>query len=75
MAFLPDIISIIKKIEARIDAIERSNQVKKITIPVGGKFVVNKETSDPTPTNGQIYYNNTTGKFRKCSSGVWSDIP
>ena len=74
MALIPDFLSILKSLERRVEILERTNQLIKITIPTGGKLVVNKETSDPPVNNGQIYYNTTSNKFRKCAGGVWSDV-
>jgi hypothetical protein len=31
-------------------------------------------TSDPTVSNGSVYYNTATNKFRKCENGAWADM-
>lgn len=33
-----------------------------------------KASSDPTTAGGRLYYNTSTGKFRKCDGGGWSDV-
>lgn len=74
MALQEDIIQLIKKLEQRIEALERANQTKNIKIPSGGKFVVNTEISDPPVENGKVYYNSTSNKLRKCTNCAWSDV-
>lgn len=74
MALPKDIFEIIKKLEQRIQALERASQIKNITIPSGGKFVLDAEASDPPVQNGRMYYNTTSGKIRKCEGGVWKNL-
>lgn len=74
MALPIDIFTIIKSLTDRVDRLEKSNQVKNLTIPTGGKFVVDTETGDPAVQNGRIYYNSSTNKLRKCVNGAWSDV-
>lgn len=74
MALEKNLLEYIKKLEERIQALERASQIKNVKIPSGGKIVVNAESSDPPVENGKIYYNTTTNKLRKCVNGVWSDV-
>lgn len=39
-----------------------------------GYMDIPKSSSDPTAVGGRMYYNTTTGKFRKCNGFVWSDV-
>ncbi len=51
----------------------------RVTVGTGGGssqiFVLNPSTSgsDPTGTNGAMYYNSTFGKFRCYQAGAWTD--
>ncbi len=74
MALPTDILQKINDLEKRIEALERSSQIKDVKIPTGGKLVANSESSDPPVENGKVYYNTTSGKLRKCTGGVWSDV-
>ena len=60
---MEELITIIENLEKRIETLERLVSLKEITIPTGGKLVVNTETADPTGENGQIIYNSTSNKF------------
>lgn len=45
------------------------------TPTIQNSIVINPQTGDiVSPVNGQIWYNNTTGKFRKHENGVTSDL-
>jgi hypothetical protein len=74
MAITTDILQFIKDLFTRIDRLEKSNQVKNLTIPAGGKLVVDTESADPPVEDGRIYYNSSTTKLRKCTNGAWSDV-
>ncbi len=74
MALPKDILQKINDLEKRIEALERSSQIKDVKIPTGGKLVANSESSDPPVENGKIYYNSTTNTLRKCTNNVWSDL-
>lgn len=39
----------------------------------GGVVAVHSAASDPSGTNGQIFYNSTTNKFRCYENGAWAD--
>ena len=75
MSQLPkDIIAYIKQLEARVQALERTSQIKNITIPSGGKFVLDVLAADPPVQNGRMYYNSTSNKIRKCEGGTWKNL-
>lgn len=74
MALEKSLLDHIKKLEERVQALERASQIKNVKIPTGGKFVLNVESSDPPVENGKMYYNSTTNKIRKCANGAWSDV-
>lgn len=71
---MEEFVAILENLEKRIEALERLVSLREITIPQGGKLVVNTETSDPTGENGQIIYNSTTNKFRVYENGAWRDM-
>lgn len=71
---MEDLVEIIEALEKRIELLERLVSLREITIPAGGKIVVNNETSDPTGENGQIIYNTTSNKFRVYENGAWRDM-
>lgn len=74
MALEKNLLEYIKKLEERIQALERASQIKNVKIPAGGKIVVNAEASDPPVENGKIYYNTTTNKYKVCENGIWKII-
>ncbi len=74
MALPTNILDLLSDLQKRVEALERASQIKDVKIPTGGKLVANTETADPPVENGKIYYNSATGKLRKCTGGVWSDV-
>jgi len=74
MALEKNLLEYIKKLEERIQALERASQIKNVKIPAGGKIVVNSVASDPPVENGKIYYNTTTNKYKVCENGAWKTI-
>lgn len=74
MALEKSLLEYIKKLEERIQALERASQIKNVKIPAGGKIVVNAVASDPPVENGKIYYNTTTNKYKVCENGTWKTI-
>ncbi len=75
MSQLPkDIITYIKDLEQRIKSLEGASQIKSITIPSGGKFVLDVLAADPPVQNGRMYYNSTSNKIRKCEGGTWKNL-
>lgn len=74
MALEKSLLEYIKKLEERIQALERASQIKNVKIPTGGKIVVNSVASDPPVENGKIYYNTTSNKYKVCENGTWKTI-
>lgn len=44
------------------------------SIELGGPLKVYQSASDPTGSNGMIYYNTTTHKFKGYANGAWVDL-
>lgn len=74
MALEKNLLATIKRLEARIQALERASQIKNVKIPSGGKLVVNIETSDPSAETGKIYYNSSTNELKVYKNGSWRTI-
>ena len=71
---MDELVEIIEKLEARIALLERLVELKNITVPTDGKFVVDSQTADPPIENGRIYYNTTSNKLRGCEGGAYADL-
>lgn len=60
-----DILKTIADLEKRLRTIEQNMAITNLTLPATGKIVVPVMAADPaSPTNGQIWYNSTTGVFK-----------
>lgn len=71
---MDDLITILKDLKTRVEALERRASLSKVTIPSDGFLVVDSQSSDPTGTNGRIYYNTTSNKFKVYEGGAWKTI-
>lgn len=72
-----DFIKIIKRLEDKVKTLEQNQELRNISIPTDGKLVVPSYASDPAggdSTNGQIYYNSATNKFRGYENGSWANL-
>lgn len=72
-----DIIKFIKEIDRRVEKLENSQTLRKITFPADGKIVIPVYAADPSganSTDGQIYYNSTTKAFRKYTNSTWKNF-
>lgn len=68
------LIDIIRDISKRIESLEKRQNINEVTIPTGGKLVVDSLAADPTATTGRIYYNTVSNKFKVCENGAWKTI-
>lgn len=65
------IVKIIKRILNEIELLKTQNKISNLTLPADGVLVVPTFTTDPTtPSNGQIWYNTTSGTFKCYENGT-----
>ena len=58
-------------LKKKIENLQKILILRQIVLPSDGKIVVPVVTSDPaSPTNGQIWYNSTSGTFKCYQNGV-----
>lgn len=72
-----DFLKIIRDLEKRVKILEQNVTLRNLTFPEDGKIVVPIYSADPSAgesSNGQIYYNDTTNKFRGYENGSWANI-
>lgn len=69
-----NLIDILKDLERRLRAVEKSNTINDLTMPPDSKFVVPTSASDLATVSGKIYYNTTTNKLKICENGTWKTI-
>jgi len=68
-----DFFKLVREMQRRIDVLEKGQIIQSLALT--GTFSVPTASSDPaTATNGQIYYNTTTHKFRGYANGAWVDL-
>lgn len=71
------LVKIINDLDERVHELERFFSLEVIILPPTGRFVVSKKSSDPSipaSTDGEIYYNTTTNKFRGRENGAWVNL-
>ena len=65
-----DILDIIRKMQQDIEALQKT-PIINLTIPPDGFIVVPIIAGDPaSPTNGMIWYNSVSGKYKGREGGV-----
>lgn len=70
-----DIIKVIANQEKRLKALETGNLITTLKLGDDGILRVPRKDADPsTATNGEIYYNTTTNKFRGYENGAWVNL-
>lgn len=70
-----DILKVIADYERRLKALETSNLINTLKLGDDGIFRVPRKSADPsTATNGEVYYNTTTEKFRGYENGAWVNL-
>jgi len=70
-----DIVKVIANQEKRLKALETGNLITTLKLGDDGLFRVPRKDADPaTATNGEIYYNTTTNKFRGYENGAWVNL-
>lgn len=74
MALEKNLLEYIKKLEERVQTLERASQIKNVKIPAGGKLVINIQSSDPSAEIGKIYYNSATNELKVYKNGSWRNI-
>ena len=77
MTNITDFVKWVKELEKKVKLLEASIAITNLTIPNTGKLVVPKYTADPAggdSTQGQIYYNTVSGKFRGYDGASWVDL-
>jgi len=68
---MEELMQLIKDLTTRLEALERLLENREIILPPDGKLVVDNRATDPTGTNGRIYYNTTSNKFKGYEGGSW----
>lgn len=70
-----DIVQELADLKRRVKVLETGNIITTLTLGDDGKFRVPRKSADPgTATNGEIYYNTTTNKFRGYENGAWANL-
>ena len=70
-----DIIKVIADLRKRVKILETGNLIVTLKLGDDGIFRVPRKAADPaTATNGEIYYNTTTNKFRGYENGAWVNL-
>ena len=70
-------IEVLKGFDRRLKIMEERQTLRNLTFPTDGKLIIPIYTSDPaggSSTNGQLYYNSATQKFRKYQGGSWKNF-
>ena len=71
---MEELVEIIQMLEDRIDVLERLIALTDIVIPSEGKFVVDNRPTEPTGSNGRIFYDTTTDELKAYVNGAWTVI-
>lgn len=70
-----DIIKIIADLRKRVKTLETGNLIVTLKLGDDGLFRVPRKSADPSSaTNGEVYYNTTTNKFRGYENGAWVNL-
>ena len=70
-----DTVAILKDLQKRVKTLEQGNTITSLKLGAAGVLIVPVKTADPgTATNGEIFYNSTTNKFRVYENGAWANM-
>jgi len=70
-----DIIKEIADLKKKVKVLESGNIITTLKLGDDGLFRVPRKASDPvSATNGEIYYNTATNKFRGYENGAWVNL-
>jgi len=73
--YFDDIVKEIALLKKKLTVLETGNLITTLKLGDDGLFRVPRKASDPvSATNGEIYYNTTTNKFRGYENGAWANL-